>query len=108
MSIHVLKTGKKESMKEDVLDCAAVSLKAISHPLRLKILCVLGSGSLAVHDLADRVGSSQSNVSHHLATMRDKGLLVARKDSKNVYYQLRDQRMLGMIEMLYQLFCKAS
>ena len=59
-------------------------------------------------DLAERVGSSQSNVSHHLATLRDKGMLVAKKDSKNVYYQLRDERMLGMIEMLYQVFCKKS
>lgn len=95
-------------MNNDVLDCAALSMKAISHPLRLKILCVLGTGSLAVHDLADRVGSSQSNVSHHLATLRDKGLLVTRKDSKNVYYQLRDKRTLGLIHMLNQLFCKGK
>jgi ArsR family transcriptional regulator len=66
----------------------------------------LGNGALAVHDLADKVGSSQSNVSHHLATLRDKGMLIAKKDSKHVYYRLSDQRMLGMIEMLYQVFCK--
>jgi ArsR family transcriptional regulator len=92
-------------MAEEQFQCAAHSLKAISHPLRLKILCTLGKTSLNVHDLAKHVGSSQSNVSHHLATLRDKGVLVAKKDAKNVYYQLRDERMLGMIDMLYTLFC---
>lgn len=92
-------------MGEDRFDCAALSLKAISHPLRLKILCTLGNGSLSVSDLADSVGSSQSNVSHHLSTLRDKGMLVSNKKAKNVYYQLRDLRMIGMIEMMHSLFC---
>ncbi|NOY66204.1 MAG: winged helix-turn-helix transcriptional regulator [Gammaproteobacteria bacterium] len=92
-------------MVDEQFDCAALSLKALSHPLRLKILCILGSGSLSVRDLADSVGSSQSNVSHHLSTLRDKGMLVSNKKAKNVYYQLRDRRMIGMIEMMHKLFC---
>ena len=95
-------------MGEEQFDCAALSLKALSHPLRLKILCILGSGSLSVRDLADSVGSSQSNVSHHLSTLRDKGMLVSNKKAKHVYYQLRDTRMIGMIEMLHNLFCVKS
>ena len=92
-------------MVDEQFDCTALSLKAISHPLRLKILCILGSGTLSVRDLADRVGSSQSNVSHHLSTLRDKGMLVSNKKAKNVYYQLRDTRMIGMIETMHKLFC---
>ena len=91
--------------KDEHIEQASRAMKAMSHPLRLKILCTLGKTSLNVHDLAKHVGSSQSNVSHHLATLRDKGVLVAKKDAKNVYYQLRDERMLGMIDMLYNLFC---
>ena len=92
-------------MSEKQFDCAALSLKALSHPLRLKILCTLSYESLSVRDLADRVGSTQSNVSHHLSGLRDKGMLVSTKKAKNVYYRLSDERMLGMIEMLQKVFC---
>jgi len=92
-------------MREETFDCAALSLKAISHPLRLKILCTLGQQSLSVKDLAETVGSSQSNVSHHLSTLRDKGMLVSTKEAKNVFYHLRDPRMLGVFELMRQMFC---
>jgi len=93
-------------MRDEQFSCAASSLKALAHPIRLKILCTLGRGSISVRELADTVGSSQSNVSHHLSTLRDKGMLVSTKEAKNVYYELRDHRMLGMIEMLSNVFCE--
>jgi len=93
-------------MRDEQFNCAALSLKALSHPIRLKILCTLGKGQLSVRDLAATVGSSQSNVSHHLSTLRDKGMLVSTKEAKNVFYRLRDNRMLSMIEMLDHVFCK--
>lgn len=92
-------------MQKEDFDCAALSLKALSHPLRLKILCILGRQALSVRDLADCVGSSQSNVSHHLSTLRDKGMLTSIKEAKNVYYQLKDKRILTMIDMLHNIYC---
>jgi ArsR family transcriptional regulator len=92
-------------MLDNEFDCAATTLKALSHPIRLKILYVLSSKALSVRDLADTVGSSQSNVSHHLSTLRDKGMLVSSKDAKNVYYKLRDNRIINMIDMLNHLYC---
>ena len=95
-------------MQDNEFDCAATTLKALSHPIRLKILYVLSSKALSVRDLADTVGSSQSNVSHHLSNLRDKGMLVSSKDAKNVYYQLRDNRIINMIDMLNHLYCVDS
>ena len=92
-------------MQNEDFNCAALSLKALSHPLRLKILCTLGRKALSVRDLASYVGSSQSNVSHHLSTLRDKGMLISIKDAKNVYYQLKDKRILTMIDMLHKIYC---
>ncbi|MEW8396645.1 MAG: metalloregulator ArsR/SmtB family transcription factor, partial [Candidatus Thiodiazotropha sp.] len=57
---------------EDV-DRASRSLKAMSHPLRLKILCTLGGKEVSVQDIVEQVGTSQSNISQHLAILRDKG-----------------------------------
>ena len=68
------------TLDEDV-ERAARSLKAMSHPLRLKILCTLGDREISVQDIVEHVGTSQSNISQHLAILRDKGILASRKDA---------------------------
>ena len=68
------------------VETASRSLKAMSHPLRLMILCKLGEDEFSVQDIVDNVGTSQSNISQHLAILRDKGILSARKDANKVFY----------------------
>jgi DNA-binding transcriptional ArsR family regulator len=55
------------------IEIASRSLKAMSHPLRLKILCTLGNREVCVQGIVENVGTSQSNISQHLAILRDKG-----------------------------------
>jgi ArsR family transcriptional regulator len=92
-------------VKEEDIDRASRSLKAISHPLRLKILCVLGDKEVSVQDIVDNVGTSQSNISQHLAILRDKGILASRKDANRVYYRVGDSRTLRLISMMQEVFC---
>ena len=92
-------------VKEEDIDRASRSLKAISHPLRLKILCVLGDKEVSVQDIVDNVGTSQSNISQHLAILRDKGILASRKDANRVYYRVGDSRILRLISMMQEVFC---
>jgi ArsR family transcriptional regulator len=87
------------------IERASRSLKAMSHPLRLKILCTLNDKEVSVQDIVDQVGTSQSNISQHLAILRDKGILTARKDANRVYYKVGDQRTLQLIGMMRQVFC---
>ncbi len=84
---------------------AARCLKAMSHPLRLKILCVLGTQSISVQDIVDQVGTSQSNVSQHLAILREKNILGSKKEANYVYYFIDDERMLKLIKMMRDVFC---
>ncbi len=91
--------------KEEDIDQASRSLKAMSHPLRLKILCVLGNREVSVQDIVDNVGTSQSNISQHLAILRDKGILKSRKDANRVFYKVGDERTLKLIEMMQHVFC---
>ncbi|MGV6826888.1 MAG: ArsR/SmtB family transcription factor [bacterium] len=90
---------------DEDIERASRSLKAMSHPLRLKILCTLGSDEVSVHDIVENVGTSQSNISQHLAILRDKGILTARKDANRVYYRVSDSRTLQLISMMRQVFC---
>jgi ArsR family transcriptional regulator len=92
---------------EDV-DRASRSLKAMSHPLRLKILCTLGGQEVSVQEIVEQVGTSQSNISQHLAILRDKGILASRKDANRVYYRVSDFRTLKLIGMMREVFCSRN
>ena len=76
--------------KQEHIEQAARALKSISHPLRLKILCVIGDQEACVQEIVDAVGTSQSNISQHLAILREKDVLVTRKDANRVYYRVGD------------------
>ncbi len=94
--------------RDEDIDRAARSLKAMSHPLRLKILCTLGDREVSVQDIVEHVGTSQSNISQHLAILRDKGILASRKDANRVYYRVGDARTLRLIGMMREVFCAAD
>ncbi len=93
----------KEDIEQD-----SRSLKAMSHPLRLKILCVLGDREVSVQDIVDTVGTSQSNISQHLAILKDKGILSARKDANKVFYRVGDGRTLRLLSMMQEVFCSSN
>jgi DNA-binding transcriptional ArsR family regulator len=90
------------------IELAARALKAIAHPLRLKILCVVGDHEVCVQDIVDAVGTSQSNISQHLAILRDKSVLQTHKVANRVYYRVADQRTLQLIVMMREVFCGLS
>ena len=91
--------------RDDDIERASRSLKAMSHPLRLKILCTLGDQEVSVQEIVEQVGTSQSNISQHLAILRDKGILTCRKDANRVYYRVGDARTLRLIGMMREVFC---
>ena len=87
---------------------ASMAIKAIAHPLRLKVLCVLGANELSVQEIVDYVGTSQSNISQHLAILRDKGVLATRKDANRVFYRIGDPRTLKLVSMMRDVFCTVA
>ncbi|NCS65379.1 MAG: transcriptional regulator [Hydrogenophilaceae bacterium CG1_02_62_390] len=90
---------------DEHIEQASRALKAMSHPLRLKILCVLGGNEVSVQGIVDSVGTSQSNISQHLAILRDKGVLRTRKDANRVFYRVADTRTLQLISIMRDVFC---
>jgi ArsR family transcriptional regulator len=92
--------GRGENLRE-----ASAALQAMAHPLRLKILCLVGQNELMVQEIVEAVGTSQSNISQHLAVMRERGLLASRKEANKVYYRIDDPRIIKMIAMMREVFC---
>lgn len=90
---------------DEEIEQAARSLKAMSHPIRLKILCALGGDEVSVQDIVGKVGTSQSNISQHLGILREKSILMTRKHANRVYYRVSDKRTLRLIGMMREVFC---
>jgi DNA-binding transcriptional ArsR family regulator len=91
---------------EEDIQVAARSMKAMAHPLRLKILCIVGCRTeVCVQDIVELVGTSQSNISQHLSILREKGILAFRKDANKVYYRIGDSRIVKIIDSLRDAFC---
>jgi ArsR family transcriptional regulator len=108
------KAKSKAKASEDIFDLigrtesinqASAAMQAIAHPVRLKILCLINSAELSVLEIVDAVGTSQSNISQHLAVLRDNGILAARKEANKVFYRIGDPRVLQMIALTRQIFC---
>ena len=91
--------------RQEDIEQAARALKSISHPLRLKILCVVGDQEACVQEIVDAVGTSQSNISQHLAILREKGILLTRKDANRVFYRVGDSRTPQLIGLMREVFC---
>ena len=92
--------GKSENIEQ-----AAIAMQAMSHPMRIKILCLLSSGELSVQDIVDAVGTTQSNISQHLAILKTCGMIAARKDGTKMFYAIEDARILKMITLTREIFC---
>jgi DNA-binding transcriptional ArsR family regulator len=92
--------GKSESIRQ-----ASDAMQAMAHPLRLKILCLVGNQELSVLEIVDAVGTTQSNISQHLAVLRDHGILNSRKEANKVFYRIEDPRVLKMISLTREIFC---
>jgi DNA-binding transcriptional ArsR family regulator len=91
---------------QEGLERAARCLKVLAHPIRLRIIHLLGDGELSVHELEKAVGISQSSVSQHLGLLKDKEILESRRVAQQVFYRLRDERLLQLTAITRELFCR--
>lgn len=74
--------------------------KTLADANRLLIIAELVKGEKSVSDLANNLELGQSNVSKHLALMRERGLVDTRRDGASIYYSLSDPRIFKAIELL--------
>ena len=77
---------------------AATKIKALAHPLRLRIVAVLSENDAHVNALAEELGVPQSVVSQHLRILRMEGIVdVTRKDGFAVY-RLVETRIVNLLD----------
>jgi len=72
-------------------------LQAISPQPRLEILLAIGTGEACVCHLEAATGWRQAYISQHLMALRSEGLVIARRDGRNIYYRLKNTGILDLI-----------
>lgn len=85
---------------------ASAFLKKMSNPDRLMVACALVDGERSVRELEDGLGIRQPGLSQQIAELRAAGLIVGRKEGKQVFYRLADPRVESFIATMHSLFCK--
>ena len=85
---------------------AEAFLRSLASRHRLMILCSLLDGELSVGELGSRLVMTQSNLSRHLAMLRDEGLVGTRRERTTIYYRITSERVLPILAELYRMFCE--
>lgn len=78
--------------------------KALSHPLRIRILELLAEGDKNVNELQTLIGTEGSAVSQQLSILRNKNIVYGTKDGNRVTYSLRDTMIIDLLNIARQIF----
>lgn len=90
---------------EQQIELVTELMKSIAHPIRMKILCFLMEGEKNVGEIEQQFGSTISNISQHLTVLRKANIIDRRKEANFMFYSLKDNNILKLMETLKTNFC---
>ena len=90
------------------LEKIAEVFRLLAEPTRLAIIQELKAGPLTVGALVENLATSQANVSKHLKTLYDGGMLAREKDGASVRYRLDDEVILPLCELVCERLNKQA
>ncbi|HTX03722.1 MAG TPA: metalloregulator ArsR/SmtB family transcription factor [Candidatus Acidoferrales bacterium] len=78
--------------------------KALSHPLRIRVLEALRQGPVSVNELRERLGVEQSTLSQQLAVLRSRRLVVTQRRGTTIRYQISDPAIWRLLDSAREIF----
>ena len=88
-------------MDEKTVEHVAEVLKAVGHPIRLRIVEIIEKGEKCVGDITEALQCKQAITSQHLNLMRDKGILSHRRDGAKMYYKIENLNVIRFLHCIY-------
>lgn len=83
------------------LELAASKLRAIAHPMRIAIIELLNkSPKLSVTEIYKNLKIEQASASHHLNILKNKGVLVSKREGKKIFYSLKNVSLTEIVECI--------
>ena len=86
-------------------DEVASLLKTLAHPARLMLACQLAEGEYGVGALETMLGIRQPTLSQQLGVLREAGIVATRREAKQMFYRLSEEKAARLIEALYAIYC---
>jgi DNA-binding transcriptional ArsR family regulator len=102
-----LMAKRDERIHESAVHKANI-LKALAHPVRVRIFEALATCEKTVGELVQLTGEKDANTSRHLAVLRTAGLVATRKEGLNVYYSNKMPCLLSMLSCVDQAVCSIA
>ena len=93
----------REDLKKEAYKLHAQVCQVFSHPKRLEILDLLSEGEKSLEELAQAMGVSKANISQHLALMRQRNLVSARREGVRTYYRIANPKLLRAWEVMREV-----
>jgi ArsR family transcriptional regulator len=78
--------------------------KALGHPVRIRMLELLRDGEQTVSELQAQLAIDASSVSQQLAVLRNRRLIVGRKQGTSVYYRAVDEQVFELLDIARMMF----
>ena len=101
----MLKAGLAPTEMASRAEEVANLLKTLSHPARLMIVCTLMEGEYSVGELEEKLDVHQPHLSQHLTVLRGSGIVATRRDGKQIFYSLTEEKAAELVASLYDIFC---
>lgn len=77
--------------------------KTISNPKRQAILDSLRDGELTVNEIAEKTGIAQTNISQHLSPLKDKGVVILRRQGNNSFYSISNKKIIEAYDLISEV-----
>src|SRR5260370_22104191 len=91
-------------MRQQLSNFKAEVFKALAHPLRISIVDALREGELTVSEISQRFEVEPANASQQLAVLRNRNIVITRKDGANVYYSVSDKSIFKLLDVAKEIF----
>ena len=92
--------GTASMGRSRLLELQAEVLRALGHPVRLKILELLRGTECCVCEIEPKLGLRQPNISQHLSVLRAANLVTTRRDGLRVMYRVTDPAIFEVIDLI--------
>lgn len=91
-------------MRQQLSNFKAEFFKALAHPLRISILDALREGELTVNEISQAFEVEPANASQQLAVLRNRNIVIARKEGANVFYSVSDKTIFKLLDVAKDIF----
>lgn len=98
-------TDLKIDVMRDSASSVVTILKSLANTDRLLILCHLAQQELNVSQIEEHTQINQPTLSQQLMMLRKSDVVATRRDGKQIYYSIKDDKLTTVLKMLYDLYC---